>query len=118
MTTCPKREGECDYCGHIRYTNDLFNGGCVPCVLWAEDQINALRARAEAAEAAAKWQPIETAPKDGTDVQVFIPGAVVNSRVQTAYYFGGMWRVWADIHAVVPTHWRPLPAPPKESKGE
>ena len=37
-----KRSGECEYCGHIRYTNDLFNGACVPCVLWAEDQINAL----------------------------------------------------------------------------
>ena len=39
-----KRSGECKYCGHIRYTNDLFNGACVPCVLWAEDQINALTA--------------------------------------------------------------------------
>ena len=37
-----KPSGQCEYCGHIRYTNDLFNGACVPCVLWAEDQINAL----------------------------------------------------------------------------
>ncbi len=39
-----KRSGECEYCGHIRYTNDLFNGECVPCVTWAEDLINALTA--------------------------------------------------------------------------
>lgn len=39
-----KRSGECEYCGHMRYTNDLFNGECVPCVTWAEDLINALTA--------------------------------------------------------------------------
>ena len=44
-----KRSGECEYCGHIRYTNDLFNGACVPCVLWAEDQINALTRQLAAA---------------------------------------------------------------------
>lgn len=37
-----KPSGQCEYCGHIRYTNDLFNGACVPCVMWAEDQINKL----------------------------------------------------------------------------
>ncbi len=46
-----KRSGECEYCGHLRYTNDLFNGACVPCVLWAEDQINALTAEVVALKA-------------------------------------------------------------------
>ena len=44
-----KPSGQCEYCGHIRYTNDLFNGECVPCVLWAEDQINALTRQLSAA---------------------------------------------------------------------
>ena len=37
-----KPSGQCEYCGHMRYTNDLFNGECVPCVMWAEEQINEL----------------------------------------------------------------------------
>ena len=37
-----KPSGQCEYCGHFRYTNDLFNGECVKCVVWAQDLINAL----------------------------------------------------------------------------
>lgn len=59
------------------------------------------------------WQPIETAPKDGTQVQVFCPT-----------YFQGKggitWAVWlnggwldAQVRRCDPTHWMPLPTPPK-----
>lgn len=59
-----------------------------------------------------RWQPIATAPKDGTQVLVFDEGAV----------FISQWLVneegdegWFD-HGFVeppPTHWQPLPSPPQ-----
>ena len=70
-----------------------------------------------------KWQPIKTAPKDGT----WIVGAWVNDEDDFAYlmsvvrYNGnGNWRekVGIDCEEPVgmPTHWMPLPEPP--TKGE
>ena len=58
------------------------------------------------------WQPIETAPRDGTNVLAFWSdwgdcGVVRFDR--------GEW--WAMMHDVVtPTHWMPLPAPPGDEK--
>lgn len=59
-----------------------------------------------------EWQPIETAPKDGTPILVADSGP---------YAFVVEWnnkhRAWlgADRSAWEPTHWMPLPEPPKES---
>ena len=85
-----------------------------------------IRAALEAYEAA-QWRPIETAPKDGTAIVVWgqpqSTDDVHFSRPSafTAYWddmggtfclSGADWR-GPFIH---PTHWRPLPAPPKEMK--
>ena len=62
-----------------------------------------------------EWQPIETAPKDGTDVLVVADGVV-----SEAEYWGddrGWWLAntaptdYIDSQ-VWPTHWMPLPPPP------
>lgn len=61
------------------------------------------------------WQPIETAPKDGTHVLVWSKSwgptqAFFISEDDEDYYEG-----WVAYHAdqeIAPTHWMPLPAAP------
>jgi hypothetical protein len=62
------------------------------------------------------WQPIKTAPKDGTTILVFRPEAtgqyipLVGSDYFDPTYNGGRWmRSNPDTR---PTHWMPLPEPP------
>jgi hypothetical protein len=62
-----------------------------------------------------EWQPIETAPKDGTPVLVFVPKAWGK---HDEIHVGKQRRFWVvgnqfyfDIGN--PTHWMPLPEPPK-----
>lgn len=60
------------------------------------------------------WQPIETAPKND-DILVFVP--------QSKECFVAWWskkeRVWLwfdvgnQMHYCTPSHWMPLPKPPK-----
>ena len=59
-----------------------------------------------------EWQPIETAPRDGSSV------LAVNAAGEMAVVVGAPGRrVWLDplydMTGIVPTHWMPLPAPPK-----
>jgi hypothetical protein len=60
-----------------------------------------------------EWQPIETAPKDGTDILVFCK----IRRVLRGFWDearGGQWSEWPGRQAIeFPTHWQPLPEPPK-----
>lgn len=64
-----------------------------------------------------KWQPIETAPKDGTEILGWVYG---ERWAVCKYHKNSMFKVegfatygwddgyeWAD-----PTHWMPLPDPP------
>lgn len=62
-----------------------------------------------------KWQPIETAPKDGTIILFFIPFCeIVTSGVYEKAY--NEWRSLMVPHATLnpPTHWMPLPEQPNE----
>lgn len=60
------------------------------------------------------WQPIETAPKDGTRVLMHKAGVGKYST------FVGWWNCrdesWRDISHLFrdPSHWMPLPEPPEE----
>lgn len=63
-----------------------------------------------------EWQPIETAPKDGTHIQLYRPV------MQFVGYYGGEdsgWRHNApglDAIWPLPTHWMPLPPTPSEQQ--
>ena len=66
---------------------------------------------ADALDAALKereWQPIETAPKDGTPFIVWWPGGYADTMASWREYLGFIG--FGEPHA---THWQPLPAPPK-----
>ena len=68
-------------------------------------------------EEAMEWQPIETAPKNGTDVLCFRllrgePDIATARWKPDAEAFGGPgWCYAPGRHG--PTHWMPMPAPPE-----
>lgn len=57
------------------------------------------------------WQPIETAPKDGTRIIVIPYGDIFDLSVSWFIEGDDRWANWHWIEA--PTHWMPLPKPPK-----
>ena len=58
-----------------------------------------------------EWQPIETAPKDGSDILVWD-----GDSVSLANWFGGEWWVLGEFTLDNVTHWMPLPPPPVDSR--
>lgn len=65
------------------------------------------------------WQPIETAPKDGTLVLVYCPHNFAEERVLLADYHIDRFCIHIDGQGVgVPTHWMPLPEPPTEGESK
>jgi hypothetical protein len=66
------------------------------------------------------WQPIETAPKNGECVLVCRPGFYPEVTRWRADILGSDW-LWLiplpdeDSMRLKPTHWSPLPHPPKET---
>jgi hypothetical protein len=67
-----------------------------------------------------QWQPIETAPKDGTRVLVFEATYGMAVAAWDSYW---QWvergadyatEVWGN-GTIEPTHWMPLPQPPEHS---
>lgn len=95
---------------------------------WAftEDQMRAY-ARA-AVEQAANWMPIESAPRDGTEFDVFctsdLNGDDGGYRISGVWWsrVDSRWRAHGDLGlqwAHQPTHWRPIPASPaRDTAGE
>lgn len=83
-----------------------------------------------------KWQPIETAPKDGTSVllcwAIDADGNTIDWRenLKTAQVFVQVASWWSEVSGWVvytdqvyepqlhftPTHWMPLPAPPSAAQ--
>ncbi len=78
---------------------EMFRGPRAECQAWIDD-------RAAEAANAARWQPIETAPRDGRFVFVSDSGTAI-----MACWEGTVWLDWAS-YPFHPTHWMPLPQPP------
>jgi len=58
-----------------------------------------------------EWQPIETAPKDGTEILTYRKARLIS----VASYWpheGAEWCVSDGVHILNVTHWMPLPPPP------
>lgn len=61
----------------------------------------------------AGWRDIASAPKDGSDILAYLPNFDCRSVVHWARINNsGHW--YDGWHVVNPTHWQPLPEPPKE----
>ena len=60
-----------------------------------------------------EWQPIETAPKDGTHILAWFEEAQQHLLL---WWFADNWRFKGSdtIPIVTPTHWMNLPEPPKK----
>lgn len=74
------------------------------------------------------WQPIETAPKDGTRILLFVGGSMIvvgqwdsdrNAAKPKPYWDNDLRYVFGKTHArsVPITHWMPLPKPPSKGAG-
>lgn len=67
-----------------------------------------------------EWQPIETAPKDGTAILLYCTKFYFGSGVYLGSWAGTFFEVCTEGETDFPysddgaTHWMPLPAPPKE----
>jgi len=78
---------------------------------------------------AASWQPIETAPKDGTQILLYVP--VLKRPVRSGHYYQSElykhgklesksegWTIYGDYFVTIdrtpPTHWMALPLPPND----
>lgn len=74
-----------------------------------------------------EWQPIETAPKGPLNIvaegpTILLCGGFTNNRVpavRTGHWKAARTNAWCDTAlgrcSMQPTHWMPLPKPPKES---
>lgn len=80
-----------------------------------ESKYNAdiLRARLTSA---VTWMPIDTAPRDGTLVMVYVKSKIGDTWIDVGRYTGGKHKWLSGSDVIYPTHWQPLPQPPKEGE--
>ena len=70
-----------------------------------------------------EWQPIETAPMDGTDILVCVTRNLPDDGWETIQWVDWQtkrvrWPTYRDRDDIPfpPTHWMPLPEPPSASR--
>jgi hypothetical protein len=84
----------------------------------AEVELTSIKARLREQHAQIAWQPIATAPKDGTEVLLY--GVFAKRSAARPFRAIGLWFevnqtfAWWVVAALpfTPTHWMPLPDPP------
>lgn len=79
---------------------DAFYGG------ESNDAREMMRAALSVVREAEGWRPIESAPRDGAPIDLWVPGI---GRVTDEWWDGG-WGVPGG-----PTHWLPLPSAPEDA---
>lgn len=69
---------------------------------------------------AAQWRPISEAPKDGAPILGYFGSTAGDEPpdMSVLVFHRGHWcePTWPDVDLDDPTHFRPLPAPPKDSQ--
>jgi hypothetical protein len=85
---------------------------------WSIDALRAYIAQNREAAAVSGWQPIETAPKDGSRLWLYWPTRNETDRQSVGWWHESVHGCWwmdpADTESEGPTHWRELPAPPQK----
>ena len=92
--------------------------------LWLREKLRvALNLLSSGLIAEAKWQPIETAPKDGTKIDIWFRLSDSHSARWTSCAWDKARERWSggptdqgEIHWLA-THFMPLPAPPSREAG-
>lgn len=112
------------HCGTYPYSDTFkthVGPGCSECgglgVVWEHYSKEALEDMQREPEPAVKvdeWQPIETAPRDWSDVLLFDAALKIDHRKVYEGYYDTEFSEWHSPAAGVtsPTHWMPLPAAP------
>lgn len=114
-----------------RLTTELaaLKAGNEQALFSAAKELERMDAELAAAKKENEWQPIETAPKDGSYVLVTSGGKPWIARFHPVYQSGyrpqDPWQsmmlnhlhIEAKYQINTPTHWKPLPAPPDAAKG-
>ena len=92
---------------------------CDPAALM--NAIDSALQQAIADERARQWQPIETAPRDGTKLLVFCETGIAVVHCFKPPLGSDRWLTVDGGYEIEPTHWQPLPPPPairRDSTGE
>jgi len=84
------------------------------------DMLELIYAGQEIVDSMNEWQPIETAPKDGSRILAFFP-IINNYKILTVEFLRHRWYICPydsefEMMGGDPTHWMPLPNPPKQEK--
>ena len=102
--------------GHIEWRHGLMVREVTPLdgqALYTEQQVRELLAAAPKLPQGDCWLPIESAPKDGSEILLVSRKCrIANGCWMTANDKVGAW-MWPYV-LQEPTHWMPLPQPPQE----
>jgi len=89
----------------------VATGFALACLEEAAERIRSLRAENRSSE----WQPIETAPKDGTSVLVVNGYWIITAHWHRSQCWATCGPTYEPIpYDELPTHWQPLPSPPPQ----
>jgi hypothetical protein len=83
------------------------------------EELREIAGEMEAQPPAQVWQPIDTAPKDGTSFLGYWLGGDHDCSMHAVKFFrGGWWQTNEDYKCREPAYWMPLPPPPATLKGQ